>query len=76
MLDAVNLLHQRQIAHGNITAQHFLVSSSKNYPVILKLCNLRFTSTVNLRNPGNSIFGNESLNYMLSKTEIQRDSLE
>jgi len=28
MLDAVNLLHQKHLAHGNITLQHFLISSS------------------------------------------------
>ena len=28
MLDAVNLLHQKHMAHGNITTQHFLISSS------------------------------------------------
>ena len=28
MFDAVNLLHQKNIAHGNITTQHFLVSLS------------------------------------------------
>jgi len=28
MLDAVNMLHQKHIAHGNITTQHFLISSS------------------------------------------------
>jgi len=44
MLDAVNMLHQKHIAHGNITSQYFLVSSSLEYPVFLKLCNLQFTS--------------------------------
>jgi len=73
MLDAVNLLHQKQISHGNITTHHFLVSSSENYPVLLKLCNLEFTSTFNHKNAANSIFGNELLNLL--KTENQRDYL-
>jgi len=50
MLDAVNLLHQKHIAHGNITTQHFLFSSSQNNLVLLKLCNLKFTSFVSIRN--------------------------
>ena len=60
MLDAVNLLHQKHIAHENITTQHFLFSSSNDYPVLLKLCNLKFTSTVNLRNTEDSASVNES----------------
>jgi len=64
MFDAVNLLHQKNIAHGNITTQHFLVSSSYDYPVLLKLCNLRFTSTVNLRNSEDSVSVNEFQNLM------------
>jgi len=53
MLDAMNLLHQKYIAHGNITAQHFLVSSRYDYPILLKMCNFRFTSPVNPRNQDN-----------------------
>ena len=64
MFDAVNLLHQKNIAHGNITTQHILVSSSYDYPVLLKLCNLRFTSTVNLRNSEDSVSVNEFQNLM------------
>ena len=60
MLDAVNLLHQKHIAHGNITTQHFLFSSNKIDPALLKLCNLKVTSTVYLRNTDNSASVNES----------------
>jgi len=59
MLDAVNLLHQKHIAHGNITTNHFLFSSSKNYPALLKLRNLKVTSAVYLRNTENSASVNE-----------------
>jgi len=70
MLDAVNLLHQKHIAHGNIATQHFLVSSSNlDYPVLLKLCNLRFTSPVNPRNPENSVLENESKDQMPPESE-------
>ena len=61
MIDAVNLLHQKHIAHGNIATQHFLISSSHDYPVLIKLCNLRFISTVIPRNPEDSVSMNESL---------------
>ena len=60
MLDAVNLLHQKHIAHGNITTQHFLFSSSQDYPVLLKLGNFKLTSTVYLRNTEDSASVNES----------------
>ena len=70
MLDAVNLLHQKHIAHGNITTHNFLVSSSHDYPVLLKLCNLRFTSPVNTRNPEDSVSVNESQMRMHRVGEI------
>jgi len=69
MLDAVNLLHQRQIVHGNITSQHFLVSSSKGKPIFLKLCNCRVTSSVNPSNPAKSVKRNKALN-IISFVEI------
>jgi len=53
MLDAVNLLHQKYIAHGNITTKHFLISSNYDYPILLKVCNFLFTSPVNPRNTEN-----------------------
>jgi len=62
MLDAVNLLHRKHIAHGKIASQNFLVSSSYDYPVLLKLCNLQFTSPVNPKNPANSEYENEYQN--------------
>ena len=70
MLDAVNLLHQKHIAHGNITTQNFLVSSSYDYPIFLKLCNLRFTSPVNPRNSDNSKYSNEPQKQMAPMGEI------
>ena len=70
ILDAANLLYQKHIAHGNITTQYFLISSSLDYPVLLKLCNLRFTSPVCPKNPDNSVFGNESPNQMPPMGEI------
>ena len=60
MLDAVNLMHQKHIAHGNITTQHFLVSSCSDYPVLLKLGNVKLTSTVYLRNTEDLTSMNES----------------
>ena len=76
MFDAVNLLHQKNIAHGNITTQHFLVSSSKDYPVLLKLCNLRFTSTINFRNSEDSVSVKEFQNLMPPMGKIKGDCLE
>ena len=58
MLDSVNLLHQKYIGHGNITTQHFLVSKSYDYPVILKLYNLQFNSHFNPINTENSVSNN------------------
>ena len=76
MIDAVNLLHQKHIAHGNIATQHFLVSSILNHPVLLKLCNRGFTSPVNPRNPENQVSVNGSQNQMPPMGNILRDSLE
>jgi len=70
MLDAVNLLHQKHIAHGNITAQNFLVSSSLDYPILLKLCNFQFPFPANPRIPENSVSEDDSLNRMHPIGEI------
>jgi len=51
MLDIVNFLNQKHLAHRNITTQHFLVSSSLDYPAHLKLFNFRFASPINPTNP-------------------------
>jgi len=68
MLDAVNILHQKHIAHGNITI--LLSFINYDYPVLLKLCNLGFTSPVYPRNSVNSISVNESQNRMPPVGEI------
>ena len=70
MLDAVNLLHQKHIAHGNITTQNFFFSSSQDYPVLLKLGNLKLTSTVYLRNTEDLASVNESQIGIHSMGEI------
>lgn len=37
MLDALNILHSRGVAHRNIKGSNFLVSSNKDFQIILKL---------------------------------------
>ena len=68
MVDAINYLHQRNIAHKNIKPQNFLFKE-KEGSIILKLCDFGLTSTFDQKKSKSYLIEKGTLRYTAPEFE-------